>query len=843
MIRTFLILIVLCVTLNVPIIGMESKSDSIITLLQDMPDDTSQLKVLITLTSNDVIYDQHKKLIFIKELLALSKKLNHNNGKLISLERLAHYYYLENKLDSALYYFKIADEAAEQSSDKTYLTILYSKYSLAYLSIAKYYKSIELGYYSLELAKQSNNDIAMGAALATLGNIYLKISNYPKSIEYTERALHYHTQLNNLFEINENHYVLGKAFCKINNKKKALFHFQTILNNQLSDNLEPKGSIIYLQGQVLALKGNYNGAMDRFETAIELMRNTNNNRRVTEVLLNIIEMYVEIIRNGQSTSFTDNSINRMGFRNFEEFARSSYKTMKEWNENDIRISTLLSLMEYYRIKQDMKQAYEYGNEYISLKDSLYKIDNAKAIAEQQFYFELDQNEKQIELLNLQNNANEEKIKAIKQQQYAYLGSVVLLIIIILVIRSRIKMTRRVRDLLKTKNKILERERIKSNLSEKFKEEFLANVSHEIRTPMNAIMGITNILLKNKHTEEQTPYLEAMNSSSKDLLVLVNDILDLSKLEAGKMNVLQLPFNPREIINSIYDNLIGKAAEKGIVLKISVGEDIPNTIIGDSKMLHQILINLLRNGISFTDQGSVELKCNLAENLGNEGILRFIVLDTGAGIIHEKQEKILNTFVKVYDKNAINYDGSGLELAIIKQMVELQGGKIRLKSAPAIGTTFFVEIPYKFPGKEYVVENLNEIESSFDLNATTILLVEDNEFNIMVAKEELETTIEKVKIDVAENGSIAIEKIKTNEYDIILMDVQMPKMNGYEATKFIRNLEGSKSNIPIIAMTANNTRQEIQNCYKAGMDEYISKPFDTSELIEKIRKLIVSRVPV
>jgi len=577
-------------------------------------------------------------------------------------------------------------------------------------------------------------------------------------------------------------------------------------------------------------------AMEKYVEAIIKMQDLNNRKRVPEVLLNIIELYVEILQDNQSALFAEKSILELGFRDFDDFANSALNTMEGFEENDILVSTLLALTEYYKLVHKNKEAFKYASEYISLKDSLYKLDNSKAIAEQQVYFEHNQHEKQIELLNLQNKANQEKINIRQQQQYTYLGSAALFLILILTLRSRIKTIRQGRDLIKTKNSILEREKEKSNQSEKFKEEFLANVSHEIRTPMNAIIGITNILLKNKHLEEQTTYLEAMNYSAKTLLVLVNDILDLSKLEAGKMKALNQPFKQREILDNIYNSLKPKADEKGLKLIFSFDESVPHTLIGDPKMLHQILVNLIRNGISFTEKGSVDLSCSFSVIKDNEGVMSYIVKDTGIGIIDEKQDKILETFVKVYDKASLNYDGSGLELAIIKQMVELQGGSIRLESIPMEGTTFFVEIPYKLMFGEYVIQNSEDSGEILDLNGISILLVEDNEFNVMVAQEELDSSIEEAKVDVAGNGKMAVEKVKENHYDVILMDVQMPEMNGYDATKIIRRLNNSKAKTPIIAMTANNMQLEIENCYKAGMDEYVSKPFDTLELLEKIRKL-------
>lgn len=507
--------------------------------------------------------------------------------------------------------------------------------------------------------------------------------------------------------------------------------------------------------------------------------------------------------------------------------------------NDIEkiILPLTLKIESQKQQGNYEEVFRLNKKLMYIKDSITQFNRAKLLAEMQEGYELENKLKQLELLNAQNKVNEVQLQVKQQQQLAFIGGAFLLIIVTLGLRHRLLTMRKTKDLIQSKNEVLQEARIKATSSEKFKNQFLANVSHEIRTPMNAIMGITNILIKNKHLDEQVKFLEAMHVSSKNLLVLINDILDLSKLEAGKVELEKSTFSINDIINKISDQLKTKAEEKSLELRINIDSAIPAVLVGDPHVLNNILFPILSNGIAFTDTGFVSIDCKVEGHSEHNFIISFKIADTGIGIIKEKLDKILNTFVKVHEKDALQYDGSGLELPIIKQLIELQGGSIEVESESGKGTTFYIEIPYATAEKmtdQVVTEELFTHTTPADLS---ILLVEDNEFNVMVATEEITTAFEDVHLDVAENGKVALERIMEKDYSIILMDVQMPIMNGYEATRQIRKLKNKKSGIPIIAMTANVMKQEIDKCFESGMDAYISKPFETSDLVNKINTLV------
>lgn len=402
--------------------------------------------------------------------------------------------------------------------------------------------------------------------------------------------------------------------------------------------------------------------------------------------------------------------------------------------------------------------------------------------------------------------------------------------------ARLRYTRKTQKLLQYKNEIIKAEKEKAETSEKAKHQFLANMSHEIRTPMNAIKGMTDILLRRNPKEDQKEYLEGIKQSSDSLLVIINDILDISKIEAGKVELEQETFSVNELVNNIHTIMQFKAEEKGLELNKDLPiEDL--NVLGDATRLRQILINLIGNAIKFTEKGLVTTIIK-SEHAGEKLNLHFTVSDTGIGIDEDRMGKIFESFEQAYSDTSRKFGGTGLGLSISKKLIELQNGSIWVESEKGKGSKFHFTIPYLIAETKVEALPTEGFQSNIAdaLKGIKILLVEDNAFNVVVAQEELEDAIEGVYVEVAENGLIAMEKLKSSIFDIILMDVQMPVMNGFEATKAIRNLLSENANTRIIAMTANVLKEEVDLCYQAGMNDFIGKPFDIDELLHKIYNL-------
>lgn len=389
--------------------------------------------------------------------------------------------------------------------------------------------------------------------------------------------------------------------------------------------------------------------------------------------------------------------------------------------------------------------------------------------------------------------------------------------------------------------LAELEKLKAEQSEKFKQQFLANMSHEIRTPMNSVIGLTNLLIKSKMDEQQAKYLNVIKKSSENLLVIINDILDLSKIEAGKMDFEEIPFTIEDSMDTVFHTMVFKSDEKNLSLEKEIDDSVPEVIIGDPVRLNQILINLTGNAIKFTEKGKVVIKAKELSRKNNISIIEFSITDSGIGIPEEQLNKIFESFSQASSDTTRKFGGTGLGLTISKQLVELQNGSIYVHSRVGQGTTFAFKIPYPVGTVDDLTnsdKNINDV-SGEDLAGLNILLVEDNAFNQMVAIDTLNDLIKDLKIDLAENGIEALEKLKVKTYDIILMDIQMPEMDGFEASQRIRSdFDAPKNQTPIMAMTANVTQEEVEKCFKCGMTAHISKPFDPQELLNKLGQLVL-----
>jgi CheY-like chemotaxis protein len=359
--------------------------------------------------------------------------------------------------------------------------------------------------------------------------------------------------------------------------------------------------------------------------------------------------------------------------------------------------------------------------------------------------------------------------------------------------------------------------------------------------MNSVIGITNLLLRSKLDDQQTKYVSMIQAASEQLMSIINDILDISKIEAGKMQFESIAFSPEQVIGNVRNILSMKAEEKKLDLKIKIDPTLPAHVTGDPSRLAQVLINLVGNAIKFTETGFVEISAKPLSLNSTTCLVEFSVSDTGIGIAADKLSAIFESFTQANSDTSRKYGGTGLGLSISRQLVELQDGKIGLESKPGVGTRFYFQIPYAVANHSHQTEVASDSGHVSDgLKGINILLVEDNDFNKIVAEDTLQEYIGDIKIDHAYNGVIAVEKVRDNTYDLVLMDIQMPEMDGYEATGLIRQMEGSKGNIPIIAMTANATPEEIKKCFESGVNAYVSKPFVPEDLLSEMTRVIKGR---
>jgi PAS domain S-box-containing protein len=391
-----------------------------------------------------------------------------------------------------------------------------------------------------------------------------------------------------------------------------------------------------------------------------------------------------------------------------------------------------------------------------------------------------------------------------------------------------------------------------------KSEFVANMSHEIRTPMNAVLGVAYLLENTPLTQAQKEYVGMIRSSGQMLLGVLNDVLDFSKIEAGRMELAPQPFLLREVLDSLSNVMSLPANARGISLAIDADDEVPAVLVGDAMRLQQILLNLVGNAVKFTERGGVSVRVMLEQAAAEQGLrLRFTVRDSGIGMDLEQQSRLFSAFNQADASTTRRFGGTGLGLAICRRLTELMGGDISVRSTPGAGSEFVVTLPFGVADEDVPVEHpalqtaaaqgwlMSETPALQDappepepalaprLQGLRLLLVEDHPLNQLVARGMLEHA--GASVEVAENGQLAVDRLRdrAEDYDIVLMDVQMPVMDGFEATRHIRHTLGLK--LPVLAMTAGVMQSEQDQCIDAGMDDFIAKPLDVEQMLDTISR--------
>ncbi|MBK7887800.1 MAG: tetratricopeptide repeat protein [Bacteroidetes bacterium] len=799
-----------------------SEIDSLKQLLVSSKHDTNRVHLLYAIS--DLSMDENDLLRYAKEAYDLSNRLNFKRGIANASNNIGCAYYNKGDLLPALEFYYKSLAIRTETNDSAGIAQSLNNLATVYERQGNLEKAMEYYLQSLKIRESIKDQNGIAILLNNISLFYKKQGDNRQAIVYAERSLKIRETNGDQFGIAMSLNNLGFIFQDEGDLEKALYYFKRSLSIYTQT-----GNI---QGQALALNNigwNYDqsGKMDLalsyYLRCIDKLKNTEDKVTRSACFNNISNIYYKKGELEKANKYGNESLQLALGIGVPERIKNASETL----------SKILSK------KGNHKEALEMHQLFKQMSDSMNNVEMRKAAFAKQMQYESEKREKEVALLN--------KDKELQQKQIAlqtFLRNAAILFGILLLIIGFTQYRRAVTNkkyskILEEKNKIIEQEKEKAIRSEHYKTQFLTNMSHEIRTPMHAIIGMINVLNQRSPRDDQSPYLKVMRKSSESLVGIINNILDISKIEAGKIAFEKRAFSPAETLNTVTNLLHANAIEKGIYLK-EENVNLPALVEGDQVRLTQVIINLIGNAIKFTTEGGVTVSAEYMHQHSsdeNRCILKFSVIDTGQGIAADKLDKIFESFTQEDEGITRKFGGTGLGLTISKQLVELQGGSIHVESEPGKGTIFSFIIPYGTVASDL---NAHETEPEFntdELKGSRFLIVEDNYYNRIVAKETLSMLIKNPVMHEAENGLVALEKLKETSYDFIFMDIQMPEMDGYTAMKHIREeMPNVLKNAMIIGLSANASEDERDKCMASGMHEYLSKPFNPGDLIRVIMKV-------
>ncbi|UGS21733.1 tetratricopeptide repeat-containing hybrid sensor histidine kinase/response regulator [Flavobacterium cyclinae] len=682
-----------------------------------------------------------------------------------------------------------------------------------------YSKAILFTEKAIEYAKKNNLEEKLGDSYLQLATIFFELEKNDLAIDYYIRAVSLFSKKNPKSNIALAYYGLGKCYLIKNNIDLAETYFEKAATVYEKLNFSDAIELINLQKAIIKKEKGYNDEASAILKSV--IDNINDDSAListkTEAYIQLSEL--ELIKNNypQAIDYLNLALlnNKYGNKDVK-FTKRIYKLLStSYEKNNNILSSNL-----------------YLKRYVHLTDSLSKLNNNNLTENTVDKIQFDKQLKTIEQLDKERKSQQKTLQFSKLISILSIALISILSLLSLSLYKNNKIRTSTNKLLKDKNKELTLEKEKAERASKARADFLSTVSHELRTPLNAINGITYLLLQEKPKVSQLNYLKSLEFSGNYLLNFINDILEINRLESDKVFIEKINFNLLELCENISASFKEFINENNINFHLNIDRSVNYNLKGDPTKLSQIFINLLNNAIKFSKDGDVWFTINVKSENPNSLHLFFEVKDNGIGIAKDKQEAIFDSFSQGSVEINRTYGGTGLGLSIVKKILEIMGSQIHLQSEPGKGSTFSFELEFEKGINENITIDHNvNIEI---LNKKNILLVEDNKINQMITQKMLEKR--GISCKIIDNGEDAIHEIKDNNYDLILMDVHLPGINGTEATSEIRKFN---TQTPIIALTAISLNENREMLLSYGMNEVITKPFEPEHFYNVITKYLSS----
>ena len=695
----------------------------------------------------------------------------------------------------------------------------YENLAEANIKINKFKNALFYTQKAIDYAEENKELEAQAVQTLRLGKIYFDLQRYADALESLSKSLLLFESLPPTVQYIEANYYMGLTEAKKLNYKGAKIHFNKALSISKLLKIEKTIDLINLQKAILLRKENVlEEAAALFNTIISKPNKAELNNTKTEALYQI--GLVELAKN---------RIN---------LALNYYNRALELNKNtpnlEQRCNILLAISIAYEKQLDKSNAYLFLKQHLNLKESLSLLNNEKlGIDDYENFKEAQRLDKEAKIYK-QKKENEKTNKFFKLINILAIALISILSLLSLSLYKNNIIRNKTNLLLHEKNKELVAAKEKAEKASQARSEFLSIVSHELRTPLNAINGITHLLLEEKPKKSQLHYLSSLQFSGNYLTTFINDILEINRIESNRVELEKIPFNLKRLLADIKNSLLEVAIKNHNHFELIIDDAIPENLIGDPTKLSQIFMNLINNALKFTKNGSVIIKANLVSFQEEHTIIAFAIEDTGIGIAPDKLDTVFENFAQGSVEINRKYGGTGLGLTIVKKLITLLGGQIKLASTLGKGSVFTLELPFEVDQNTEIKKDIKLSSDLTLLKNKKVLIVEDNKINQMITKRMLES--KGICCEVIDNGEDSIIAVRENNFDLVLMDVHLPGINGTIATQKIREFN---TKIPVIALTAISLDENRDMLLSFGMNDVVTKPFVSEEFYAALLRNLVN----